>query len=244
MSFAERDSFGFVTGGFQYLSYIEALNPLYLKILFKTLFFALGTSLLTLIFSYPVAAYLWRVSPKYQTALLMAFLFPMWINFLLRLLAIMDLFRSMPEAFNWLYTEKGIFFTMVYVNWTSAFLPLFSGFSKISKVFPEVAQDLGASKWQTITRVIFPLTRSSLLQAFIFVFIPCFGEYLIPELIGGGRFFFLGNFLQNQFLTARNWPLGSAFIVAQLVVIVAITIYFLFHQSQKERKQEYVLGAV
>jgi spermidine/putrescine transport system permease protein len=83
-----------------------------------------------------------------------------------------------------------------------------------------------------------------LLQAFIFVFIPCFGEYLIPELIGGGRFFFLGNFLQNQFLTARNWPLGSAFIVAQLVVIVAITIYFLFHQSQKERKQEYVLGAV
>ncbi|MBP7845163.1 MAG: ABC transporter permease [Proteobacteria bacterium] len=236
ISFAKRDVYGFIQGGFQLQSYIEAFQPLYLKILGKTLVFALGTSLLTILFSYPVAAFLWKVSPKYQTTLLTLFLFPMWINYLLRLLAIMDLFRAMPESLNWLYTQKGIFFTLIYVNWSCAFLPLFSAFSKLPVTFREVAQDLGANKWQTFTKVIFPLTKKGVLQAFVFVFIPCFGEYLIPELIGGGRHFFMGNFLQSQFLTARNWPLGSAFIVGLLGMILITTFYFMQIQSQKEKK--------
>jgi spermidine/putrescine transport system permease protein len=237
ISFAERDAYGFVRGGFQLLSYVEAFQPLYMKILVKTLVFAVGTSLLTILFAYPVAAWLWKVPARVQNTLLMLFLFPMWINFLLRLLAVMDLFRSMPEAFNWLYTQKGIFFTLVYVNWSCAFLPLFSSFSKVPTVFREVAQDLGATKSQTFFKVIFPLTKPGIVQAFVFVFIPCFGEYLIPELVGGGRHFFLGNFLQNQFLTARNWPLGSAFIVGQLTVIVVATVYFLKVQNTRERRE-------
>jgi len=134
----------------------------------------------------------------------------------------MDVLRMKPFGWDGIYTAPGVVFAMGYCYLPLAVLPIYSSLAKIEKSVLEAALDLGASKLQVFRRVLWPLSKPGVLTAFVIVFIPSFGEYLTPTLVGGGRFMLLGNFLQNQFVTARNWPLGSAAIVLLVVLTLGL----------------------
>jgi spermidine/putrescine transport system permease protein len=222
MSFARRGALGEIEPAFVLDAYITLFDPLYAKIGLLTLGFGLLTTLLTLPPAYLLALYVSRLKPGRRIWVLTLVLIPFWTSFVIRILAFMDVLRLRPFGMEWTYTPKGILATMVYNYLPLAVLPLYSAMEKIDNSLFEAARDLGASKRQIFLRVLWPLTSRATATAALFVFGPSICEFLIPDIVGGGHYFLLGNFLQNQFLTARNWPLGAAAIVIVILITLGL----------------------
>jgi len=219
-SFGHRDENGGVQYGLYWEAYAQLSDPLYLAVFARTLAMAALHSLLTLAAAYPAAFFLSRLERRDAAFYLTLLLVPFWTNYLIRLLAFMDVLRLHPFGLEWTFTFRGIVAALIYNYLPFAVLPLYSALEKVPSSLIEAALDLGASKRQVLLRVLWPLTRKPLTATFLLVFIPSLGEFLIPELVGGGRHFFLGTFLQQQFLTTRNWPLGAAAIAALMMVAI------------------------
>ena len=98
----------------------------------------------------------------------------------------------------------------------------------------EAAADLGASPWRTLCRVTLPLSRPGIIAGSVLVFVPCLGAYLVPDLLGGGKTVMLGNLVQNQFTTARDWPFGSAVSMLVLLLSALLLAAFLRHRTARE----------
>lgn len=240
-SFYRRTPLGGMEAALITDAYRTLFDPLYLKVLGATLGFAFLNTCLCLFFAYPMAFYLSRIPARQRNFWLTLILIPFWTSFLIRILAFMDVLRLQIFGVDLLYTTPGILMCLVYNYLPFAVLPLFSTLEKIPNSLFEAARDLGASRLQVFTRVLWPLSRSGVLTASLLVFIPSMGEYLIPEIVGGGRTFLLGTFLQNQFLSARNWPLGAAAIACVLVLTAVLLLVAAFvnrlSSLQKRRSQ-------
>lgn len=224
-SFGHRDESGGVVYGLHAEAYAQLSDPLYLEVFARTLVMATLHSVLTLAAAYPAAFFLSRLERREAAFYLTLLLVPFWTNYLIRLLAFMDVLRLHPFGLEWTFTFRGIVAALIYNYLPFAVLPLYSALEKVPTALIEAAQDLGASRRQVLSRVLWPLTRKPLTATFLLVFIPALGEFLIPELVGGGRNFFLGTFLQQQFLTTRNWPLGSAAIALLILVAIFMLIF-------------------
>jgi len=225
-SVSHRSPYGVVERAFDAIAYPTLAEGVYLKVLLTTLAFAVGNTVFTVLLAFPVAFLLTRVGLKTKMWLLTLVLIPFATSFLVRILAFMDLIRGEHLGMELLYQPAGVLMALVYNYLPFAILPLYSALEKIDPRLFDAAKDLGASPFRVFTRVLLPLARGGLLSASLFVFVPSLGEYLIPELVGGGRHFLLGSFLQNQFFSARNWPLGSAVIVL-LVLFTFMSVRFL-----------------
>jgi spermidine/putrescine transport system permease protein len=101
-------------------------------------------------------------------------------------------------------------------------LPLYATLEKLDPALLDAAQDLGATPWVTFWRIIVPLSRNGIVSGVLLVFIPCLGAYLTPDLLGGGRSLMLGNLVQNQFTTARDWPFGSAVSLLLMALVLLL----------------------
>jgi spermidine/putrescine transport system permease protein len=224
-SFASRGLYGDVVWEFSLEAYKDLVNPVYLKIVLRTLGFALANTVLVLLLAYPFAFYVTRLQGRWRMFWLLVILIPSWTNFLIRIHAISDFLRMKPFFLDWMYRPHGILFTMVYEYLPLGVLPLYAALSKIDNSLIEAARDLGARGRDIFLKVLLPLTKSGVFAAAVFVFIPSLGEYLIPDLIGGGRYFVLGNFLDSQFMKTRNWPLGSAFLSVILLVTFVVVLF-------------------
>lgn len=229
LSFSHRTELGTYETKFDLGAYQQLFDPLYGNILLRTWAMGAGATLLIILISYPIAFYLSRLPKEKRTLWLTLILIPFWTNFLVRTLAFMDFLRWHPLGLEWIYMRKGVLATLAYNYLPFALLPLYSSMTHVEDSVLEAARDLGASKRQVFTRVLWPLTRAGTAAAAVLVFVPILGEFLIPDLVGGGRVFVLGTFLQNQFLTARNWPLGAAAIVLLTVVTLALVFVFGSH---------------
>jgi spermidine/putrescine transport system permease protein len=229
-SVARRTELGTVETAFQFASYAQLLNPVYFEILLRTVAYSAANTCLTLALAFPMAFFLTRLQPKARTWVLMLVLIPFWTSFLVRVLSYVDVLRMHIFGIDLLYTSPGVLGALSYNYLPFAILPLYSCLEKIDNSILEAAKDLGASRLQVLTRVLLPLAKPGLTSAALFVFIPNLGEYLIPELVGGGKKYLVGKFLQNQFVgDARNWPLGSAAIM----VLVLTTLVLLYFGSRK-----------
>ncbi|MGZ3650404.1 MAG: ABC transporter permease [Bdellovibrionota bacterium] len=224
-SFGHRDENGGIQYGLHWESYATLFDPLYLEVFGRTLLMATIHSVLTLAAAYPAAFFLSRLDRTKAAFYLTMLLVPFWTNYLIRLLAFMDVLRLHPFGLEWTFTFRGIVAALLYNYLPFAVLPLYSALEKVPTSLIEAAQDLGASKRQVLFQVLWPMTRKPVTATFLLVFIPALGEFLIPELVGGGQNFFLGTFLQQQFLTTRNWPLGSA-AIALLILLASIMLMF------------------
>jgi spermidine/putrescine transport system permease protein len=231
-SFALRDDAGMLHFGLHLDAYRQLADPLYAEVLGRTFVLALLHSSITLAAAYPAAFFLSRLSRTEAAFYLTLLLVPFWTNYLIRLLAFMDVLRLQPFGIPWTFTFHGILAALLYNYLPFAILPLYSALEKIPNSVIEAAQDLGASKRQVLVRVLLPMTRKPLVATFLLTFIPALGEFLIPELVGGGQNFYLGTFLQQQFLTFRNWPLGSAAIT--ILILLAILMLLLGGKSLSE----------
>lgn len=224
MSFADRTPLGEVGQEWTLQAYFQLFDPLYGVILLRTAGYAALTTLLCVLIAYPCAFFLASLRGRSRAIALVLVIVPFWTNSLIRILALNDVLRLHPFGWDGLYTSGGMMLGYVYNYLPAAILPLYARVSRLDLSIFEAARDLGCSGLDLFRKIAWPLTQPGALTAALFVFVPALGEFLVPALVGGGRTFLLGSFLHNQFLTARNWPLGSA--VISLFAATALLIAF------------------
>jgi spermidine/putrescine transport system permease protein len=197
---------------------------------------AVITTLLCLVVAYPFAYYIATRSERTRNLLLVFVMIPFWTNFLVRtyawrvLLGDDGLVTSLGRFLNlWdatLFTLPAVYIGLVYGFLPFMVLPLYASIERLDWSLVEAARDLYASGWQAFRKVTLPLTRPGIIAGSILVFIPSLGAYVTPDILGGAKTTLLGNYIVNQFLTARNWPLGSAVSMAIMVVMLLATVWY------------------
>jgi spermidine/putrescine transport system permease protein len=215
-------------------------NRPYQRLLFTSTLTALITAMGAIVLAYPLAYYLaFGAGPKRMTLLTLLIL-PAWTSYLLRILAwrVMlgsnGLFNSLLLSLGLvqealpilLYSSTAVIVTLIYVWIPFATLPIFATLERIDRSQIEAAGDLGCTPWETLLRVIVPLSMPGVISAFMFVFIPTLGEYVTPLLVGGAQGIMYGNIIQDQFVRALNWPVGS--LLSAVMLVVALLVLFLF----------------
>ena len=125
-----------------------------------------------------------------------------------------------------MYNAFGVLVGMVYTLLPFMILPVYSAVSKVDQSFLDAAEDLGAGKWKKLTKVYLPLTLPGVFNGSLMVFIPAIGYFFIADILGGGKAMIIGNLIKNQFLTARNWPLGAAISILLLgLTFILVKLY-------------------
>ena len=245
-SFLTRGVYGGVVGPWTFENYQRLFDPLYGVILWRSLVMSITATALCLLIAFPLALFIARADARWKNIYLYLVILPFWTSFLVRTYAWMFLLRDsglinsillslriINEPLPLLYNETAVVVGLVYGYLPFAVLPLFSNLDRLDKNLLEAAADLGAKPWQTIRHIVIPLCAPGLRAAGILVFIPCLGAYLTPDLLGGGKSIMIGNLIQNQFTTARDWPFGSAISLA-LMALVMILLMALLRRDGEE----------
>ena len=238
-SFATRSRTGrTILGGWNVDSYARLADPLVVQIAWRSFVLATVSTVICLVLSYPFAYYLATRSARVRAVLLVLVMIPFWSNFLVRTYAWRVLLGSdgpFVQALNafglpdvrLLFTPFAIVLGLVYGFLPFMILPLYAAIERLDFTLVEAARDLYGSGWQAFRRVTWPLSRPGVIAGSILVFIPSFGAYVTPEILGGSKTTMLGSYVVRQFLSARDWPFGSAISFAILaVMLVAAMAYF------------------
>ena len=190
---------------------------------------ALITTLLCLLIGYPVAYILARSGLKHERTLLLLFILPMWINFVLRMNALKEFLHIINILDKSPYVNTVI--GMVYDFLPFMILPIYSVLVKIDDSLTEAAQDLGANWFRVFTKVTFPLSIPGIISGFTMVFLPAVTTFYISNIFGGGKVILIGNVIQERFLVADDWNFGSAMsIVMMVLVFISMKIMNLFEK--------------
>lgn len=236
VSFFSRGQYGDIEYHITGQNYIKLLNPMYIKILWSSLIMSLLTTILCLIFGYPFAYYVARSPKSIRAILLMLIILPFWTNSLVRTYAWIILLRTegiintclislgiIGKPLKLLYNNTSVLIGMIYMMFPFMVLPLYSSIEKLDHTLLDAAADLGATPLISFIKVTLPLTKPGIVSGCLLVFVPTLGYFFIPDLMGGSKVILISNLIKNQFLSARNWPLGSAVSVI-LIVIMFLTI--------------------
>ncbi|MBK8023473.1 MAG: ABC transporter permease [Chloroflexi bacterium] len=219
-------------------SYVEFFtDPRYIRLMGQTGVTSAWVAALSVLLAYPVAYFLAFRSGRWKLTLIALMIVPAWTSYLLRILSwkVMlgsgGLLASLLELVGMdasslpllLYSPQAVVITLVYVWIPFAALPIFVTLDRIDARLFEAAGDLGATPLRTFLRVTLPLSLPGLLASFLYVFIPTFGDWVTPLLVGGAQGGILyGNIIQSQYTRALNWPMGSVLSLALLVLVVLI----------------------
>jgi spermidine/putrescine transport system permease protein len=232
--------------------YYAQCNVATIKIIGRSILFALATATTCLSFAYPTAYYLVFYVRRFRTLLLFFLTLPFWVNFLVQVYAWYFLLEYNGLINNMLlqlgFIEKplllvnsliAIYVVMVYCYLPFMIMPLYSALEKIDKRLLEASADLGATPWQTFTRITLPLSLSGIRTGYLLVLIPSFGEFVIPSLVGGGKHMFVGSLVSYYFLVARNNAAGAAFtcLSGLALVAVALAIYGAIRLAGRKEKK-------
>jgi spermidine/putrescine transport system permease protein len=233
-SLLTRGVYGGITGPWTAESYQRLIDPIYLGILWRSFWIAGASTALCLLMGFPLALFISR-SERHKNFYLGLVMLPFWTSFLVRTYAWMFLLRdtglvnTMLQKFGvihsplpLLYNDGAVILGLVYGYLPFTVLPLFATLERLDRTLLEAAADLGARPWTTLTRVTIPLSSPGIRAGAILVFIPCLGAYLTPDLLGGGKSVMIGNLIQNQFTTARDWPFGSAVSLVLMAIVMVL----------------------
>ena len=235
-SLMTRGTYGGMAPPWTIESYTRFADPIYLAILWRSFWVAGVSAALCLLLGFPLALFISR-SGKHKDLYLSLVILPFWTSFLVRTYAWMFLLRDtglintalqklgiIHSPLPLLYNDGAVILGLVYGYLPFAVLPLYATLERLDKNLLEAAADLGAHPWATLTRVVIPLCAPGIRAGAILVFIPCLGAYLTPDLLGGGKTVMIGNLIQNQFTTARDWPFGSAVSLALMTLVLVLLI--------------------
>jgi spermidine/putrescine transport system permease protein len=238
-SFATRSRTGrTVLEGWNLDSYARLGDSIVREIALRSTVLAVVTTVICLLASYPFAYYIATRRPAIRNVLLILVMIPFWSNFLVRTYAwrvllgnngpisqISQFFGG--DEVRLLFTNTAVLIGLVYGYLPFMVLPLYAALERMDWKLVEAARDLYASGWTAFRRVTLPLSMPGVVAGSILVFIPSLGAYVTPALLGGARTTLLGDYIVGQFLSARNWPYGSALSVAVMVVmLIAAIAYF------------------
>ncbi len=238
LSFCKNDSYGGIIYDFTLSNYINIFDITYLKIFFKSILIALITTFICILISYPFAIILRKRNPHIKNLVTKLIMVPFLTNSLIRTYGWIILLRKsgvinsgllgmglIKEPLPLMYNIFGIIVGMVYTLLPFMLLPICSSVFDIDNNTIDAAKDLGANKLQIFFKVILPQTISGVFNGSLMVFIPAIGYFFITDILGGGKIMIIGNLIKNQFLTARNWPFGSAisiFLIIMTFLLVKI----------------------
>ncbi|WP_420420956.1 ABC transporter permease [Simkania sp.] len=223
-------------------------SKVHLSVVFGSLSLAFATAFLCLMLAFPLAHFIAFRGKRYKTPLLFFLIVPFWTNFLLHVYAwffvleregfLNNLLLSLnliQNPIHFLNSPFAVILMMVYCYLPFMVLPIFSSLERFDRYLLEVSDDLGASWRQTFFKVMLPLTLPAVRAGFFLVFIPAFGEFIIPELMGGDKRYFVGNVVSQYILGDETEGLGAAFMVVSCLSLLAATvgIYFFFKQVSK-----------
>lgn len=221
------------------------LEPIYIKVLWRSLRLAFIATAVCLIVGYPVAMILAGNAFSRKDTLVLLFVVPMWMNFLLRTYSWMALLErrgiintilarlGLPQQ-SLLYTESAVVLGMVYNFLPFMVLPIYTVLSKMDKSLIEAAQDLGANQWLVFWRVILPQSLPGVSSGITMVFMPAVTTFVISRLLGGGQFTLIGNLIEQQFLFVGDWNFGSAISVVMMVfILISMAIMSRFEGEEK-----------
>ncbi len=247
-SLAERGTYGGIQWHFTLKSYGQSLDSLYLRILWRSILTGIISTGVCLLIGYPFAYYLARYQPRGRNLLLLLVVVPFWTNFLIRTYAWILILRTegvlntilgaiFPNAptVELLNTPIAVQIGLIYGYLPFMILPLYASLEKLDRTLIDAAKDLGASHWKAFINVTLPLSIPGIAAGSVLVFIPTVGAFITPNLLGGGKVDYIGNVIERQFKTARDWPFGSALSFLLMgIVLVATVIYFRTLQGQEE----------
>ncbi|BBP80696.1 MULTISPECIES: ABC transporter permease [Pseudomonas] len=216
-------------------------NTDYLQIFQRSFWLSVMTTAGCLLIGFPTALYLALQSERKRNLLLFLVTVPFWTNLLVRVYAWILLLRNgglvdsglhglglTDKALGILYTDGAVIIGLLYTFLPFMVLPIYTSLEKLDWRLVEAAFDLGANRFQALKRIILPLAMPGVMAGVILVFIPSLGNYIIPELLGGGKSLMIGNLIQLQFGASHNWPLGAALSFALLgFVLLAMLLYSL-----------------
>jgi len=220
-------------------------DSLYFDTYVNSLKISIGSTILCLLIGYPMAYGIVRSGPVAKPLLLFAIILPFWTSFLLRVYAWMGLLADqgtinnlliwiglIDDPIRMLYTEFAVFLGIVYTYMPFMILPLYANMEKLDGSLNEAAADLGSTPTNTFFRVTLPLTMPGIIAGSLLVFIPATGEYVIPDLLGGGNVQMIGRVLYNEFSRNTDWPVASAVAIVLLVLLVLPIIIFQYYQGK------------
>ena len=227
-SFTQETASGY---SFTLENFKRVLNSQYISVFKRSLILAFESTVLCLILGYPVAYFISKMKSNKRNILIMLFIVPMWMNFLLRTYAwlpilgkngVINNFLSAIglNTINILYTDAAVLLGMVYNFLPFMILPIYTVLIKMDNSLIDAAADLGANKRQIFTKVIFPLSMPGVITGITMVFMPAVSTFVISRLLGGGQYMLLGNLIETQFTTMGDWNFGSALAIFIMIIIL------------------------
>ena len=220
-------------------------DDLYFKTYINSVKIAAISTFFCLLFGYPIAYGIVRSGPLAKPIFLFLIILPFWTSFLLRVYAWMGLLSDqgtinnilialgiIEEPIQMLYTEFAVYIGIVYTYMPFMILPLYANMEKLDGSLNEAAADLGSRPINTFFKVTLPLTMPGVIAGSLLVFIPATGEYVIPDLLGGGNVQMIGRVLYNEFSRNTDWPVASAVALAMLFLLVLPIIVFQYYQGK------------
>ncbi|MED3550740.1 ABC transporter permease [Cytobacillus praedii] len=226
-------SFFDIDGQFTFDNYKKFFTPVYLKMTFSSFWYAFLITLFTLLVAYPIAYLLTKT--KHKQLLLLLIILPSWINLLLKAYAFIGIFGTYGAANSFLevigigtkqilFTDFSFIFVSVYIFLPFMILPIFNALDELNPSLVDASNDLGASKWTTFLRVIFPLTIDGVKSGCQIVFIPALSLFMLTRLIAGNRVITLGTAIEQHFLVTQDWGMGATIAVFLIIAMVLIMI--------------------
>ena len=227
-------------------NYTRLMNSQYAHIFYKSIQLAGLTTVVCLILGYPVAYIISKISPSRRNLIIMLFIVPMWMNFLLRTYAWLPILGKNGFVNNFLanfgigpiqflYNDGAVLLGMVYNFLPFMVLPIFTILSKMDQSLIDAASDLGATRKQIFTKVVFPLSLPGVLSGITMVFMPAVSTFVISSLLGGGQYMLLGNLIEQQFTTMGTRTFGSAIsIIMMIVILISMAVMNKFDSEDKE----------
>jgi len=254
VSFLEHDATHIVIPKFTWSSYTFLFHPILLKIFGYSFVVAITATASCLLIGYPFAYFLSQIHIRYKSLLMLFLVIPFWTSSLVRSYAVMAILKTkgilntillslglIHEPLQLLFTNTAVTIGLVYNLLPFMVLPLYANFERLDERLLEAAEDLGASRFMTLYRILIPLTKPGIYAGIMMVFLPSMTLFYIPDLLGGARSVLLGNLIENQFLFANNWPVGSAISVLLTFVMGVMLLVYWRNSQRSDNKQQVLL---
>ena len=234
-SFFERGVYGGIDYVFTLENFWRSAEPIYRSIFLKSATIAGLATVIAVLLAYP-AAYAISLAPKErQTRYLLLVMLPFWSNYLIRTYALIVLLNRegvinksltglgvISEPLDILYNTFSVVTGLVYNYLPFVILAIYASLQRLDPAIREASEDLGAPAWKTFLRVILPLTLPGVAAGAVFVFVLSIGNFITPDLLGGGHIQMVGNLIYDQFLSARDWPFGAALSLALIFIMMLL----------------------
>lgn len=226
-------------------------EPVFIKVLWESVRIAGITTIICLIIGYPLAFIISKQSEKMQTLLILLVTIPMWINMLVRTYAWIGILSDVGIINNLLgmigippikmmYTDFAVVLGMVYNFLPFMIIQIYTVLAKMDQNLINASYDLGANKFQTFRKVIFPLSLSGVIAGITLVFLPSLSTFIIPKFLGGGSYVLIGNLIENQFINIGDYNFGSA--ISLIMALLIFASMYLTRRFDRDSNEETMKG--